>query len=127
MIRSLSAMPFSPKENIRGGRGPALGADYLAKGEMDNVLSAGRTVLAPGSSVGEHTHPATEELYLILEGTGQGILDGRRFPVGPGDLFLCKAGHSHGLENDGPVPLAFFGLMTPRAAPEAGAAGRTGA
>jgi len=116
MIRPLSELQFSPKENIRGGRGPARGADYLEKGQMAGVLAAGRTVLAPGSSVGEHTHPVTEELYLILEGTGQGILDGRSFPVGPGDLFLCKAGHSHGLVNDSGAPLAFFGLMTPRTA-----------
>ena len=117
MIRPMSALQFDAKENIRGGHGPAQGADYLGKGEMDNVLSAGRTVLAPGSSVGEHTHPVTEELYLILEGTGQGVLDGRTFPVGPGDLYLCKAGHSHGLVNDGPTPLVFFGLMTPKAGP----------
>lgn len=112
MIRRLSALEFSAKENIRGGHGPAQGADYLAKGEMDGVLGAGRTILAPGSSIGEHTHPVTEELYLILEGAGQGILDGQAFPVAAGDLFLCKAGHSHGLVNDGQGPLAFFAVMT---------------
>lgn len=113
MIRSLAELTFSARENIRGGTGPAQCADYLAKGEMAGVLSAGRTVLAPGSSVGEHTHPLTEELYLILEGRGQGVLDGRTFPVAAGDLFLCKAGHSHGLVNDSDAPLAFLGLMTP--------------
>jgi mannose-6-phosphate isomerase-like protein (cupin superfamily) len=79
---------------------------------MAGVLAAGRTVLAPGSSVGEHSHPTTEELYLVLEGRGQGVLDGRSFPVGAGDLFLCKAGHSHGLVNDSDTPLTYFGLMT---------------
>ena len=28
------------------------------------------------------------------------MLDGQSFPVAAGDLFLCKAGHSHGLVND---------------------------
>jgi mannose-6-phosphate isomerase-like protein (cupin superfamily) len=112
MIRTLAALSFAAKQDIRGGAGPARGADYLERGEMDGVLAAGRTILAAGSSVGEHAHPATEELYLILEGRGQGVLDGSRFPVGPGDLFLCKAGHSHGLINDSDAPLTYFGLMT---------------
>ena len=112
MIRALAALTFTAKEHIRGGTGPARCADYLAKGEMAGVLSAGRTVLAPGSSVGEHAHPTTEELYLILEGRGTGVLDGASFPVAAGDLFLCKAGHSHGLVNDSDGPLTFLGLMT---------------
>ena len=112
MIRRCEDLAWAPKTAIRGGVGPARGADYLKAGDMDGVLSAGRTVLEPGSSVGEHAHPNTEELYLILEGHGTGILDGARFPVGPGDLFVLKAGQSHGLVNDGPAPLVFFGLLT---------------
>jgi len=98
--------------DIRGGKGPAESADYLGKGEMDGVLGAGRTILAVGSSIGEHTHPTTEELYLVVEGRGRAVLDGEAFPVGPGDLYVCKAGHSHGLSNDGEVPLVLFALMT---------------
>jgi mannose-6-phosphate isomerase-like protein (cupin superfamily) len=112
VIRALSALTFTAKQDIRGGSGPAQCADYLRAGEMAGVLAAGRTVLAPGSSVGEHGHPDTDELYLVLEGRGQGVLDGRQFPVGPGDLFLCKAGHRHGILNDSDAPLAFMGLMT---------------
>jgi mannose-6-phosphate isomerase-like protein (cupin superfamily) len=79
------------------------------------VLAAGRTVLEAGSSIGEHSHPDTEELYLILDGQGQGVLDGRSFPVAAGDLFVVKAGHSHGLINDSDATLTYFGLMTPKA------------
>jgi mannose-6-phosphate isomerase-like protein (cupin superfamily) len=112
MIRTLSQLPFTAKQDIRGGTGPAQGAEYLRPGEMAGVRAAGRTVLAPGSSVGEHAHPDTEEIYLVLEGHGRGVLDGQSFPVGPGDLFLCKAGHSHGIINDSHAPLTYFGLLT---------------
>jgi len=112
MIRTLSALGFSAKMNIRGGVGPAEGADYLGQGEMDGVLGAGRTILPAGSSIGEHSHPSTEELYLILDGHGRAVLDGEAFPVGPGDLYVCKAGHSHGLANTGAGPLTLFALMT---------------
>jgi quercetin dioxygenase-like cupin family protein len=112
MIRTLARLAFVPKQAIRGGVGPARSATCLEAGEMAGVLGCGRTELEPGSSIGEHSHPDSEELYLILAGQGHGILDGRRFPVGPGDLFVCKAGHAHGLDNDGPEPMAMFAVLT---------------
>ena len=115
MIRRQSELVEEPKENIRGGHGKARGVDFLKNGEMDGVISMGRTTLEPGSSIGEHAHPNTEDLYLILEGRGTGVLDGERFPVGPGDLFLVKAGGSHGLINDSEGPLTFLGVLTRQA------------
>jgi len=112
MIRRQSDCVEEPKENIRGGLGKARGVELLKNGEMDGVISLGRTTLEPGSTIGEHSHPNTEDLYLILEGRGTGILNGERFPVGPGDLFLVKAGGSHGLVNDSDAPLTFLGVLT---------------
>ena len=112
MIRRLAELPEEQRMDIRGGRGPARGVDLLREGDMEGLLGLGRTTLDPGSTIGEHVHPDTHELYLVLEGHGTGILDGRRFPVGPGDSFLVKAGGSHGLDNDSEAPLAFLGLLT---------------
>jgi mannose-6-phosphate isomerase-like protein (cupin superfamily) len=118
LIRRFSNLDWENKKDIKGGTGPGIGAPYLKAGDMDQVIAAGRTVLEPGSSVGEHAHPASEELWLILAGHGTGILDGERFPVEAGDLFVVKAGHAHGLVNDSPEPLAYFGLVTPKAEPK---------
>jgi len=100
------------KEAIRGGIGRALAVDYLRPDEMAGVLMASKITLEPGASVGEHLHPETEELYLVMEGEGVGFLDGESFDVGPGDAWLCKAGHTHGLSNPGTAPLAFFAVLT---------------
>ena len=112
MIRRLSELPVEPKLNIRGGLGAGVGVDLLRLGDMAGVLSLGRITLEPGASIGEHAHPNTEDLYLILEGRGVGVLNGERFPLGPGDLFLVKAGGTHGLINDSEGPLTFVGLLT---------------
>jgi len=112
MIRKSSDLVEEAKLNIRGGVGAARGVDLLRAGEMEGVLSLGRTTLEPGATIGEHAHPNTEDLYLILEGHGVGVLNGQRFPVGPGDLFLVKAGGSHGLINDSNGPLTFLGVLT---------------
>jgi mannose-6-phosphate isomerase-like protein (cupin superfamily) len=112
MIRRLADLKAESKSHIRGGLGSAQTRDLLSLGEMAGVVSLGRVTLEPGASIGEHAHPNTEELYLILEGHGTGVLNGERFPVGPGDLYLLKAGGSHGLINDSEAPLTFLGLLT---------------
>jgi quercetin dioxygenase-like cupin family protein len=120
MIRRLSELATERKSGIHGGDGAALTTDYLANGEMDGVVTAGRVVLEPGASIGEHPHPNHDELYLVVEGNGTGILDGGQFPITAGDMYLLKAGQSHGMVNDSDQALAFFMLMTKRSssAPE---------
>ena len=76
------------KEAIRGRTGKALAVDYLAPDGMAGVLMASKITLEPGASVGEHPHPETEELYLVLEGEGTGFLDDETFHVGPGDAWV---------------------------------------
>ncbi|MBK8792352.1 MAG: cupin domain-containing protein [Holophaga sp.] len=115
MIRRHASLMEESKVNIRGGHGAARGVDFLKDGEMSGIVSMGRTTLDPGSTIGEHAHPNTEDLYLILEGHGIGILNGERFPLGPGDLFLVKAGGTHGLINDSEDPLTFLGVLTRQA------------
>ncbi len=112
MIRRLADLPVEPKANIRGGLGTGSGIDLLARGEMAGILSLGRITLEPGATIGEHAHPTTEDLYLILEGRGTGVLNGQRFPLAAGDFFLVKAGGSHGLINDSDAPLTFLGVLT---------------
>jgi mannose-6-phosphate isomerase-like protein (cupin superfamily) len=112
MIRKSVNLNGILKEGIRGGVGKALAVDYFAPDEMAGVLMASKITLEPGASVGEHLHPETEELYLVMEGEGVGFLDGESFDVGPGDAWLCKAGHTHGLSNPGMAPLAFFAVLT---------------
>ena len=112
MIRRLAELATETKRDIRGGRGAAQGVDLLQLGDMDGILSMGRMTLEPGTTIGEHAHPNTEDLYLVLEGRGRGVLNGESFPLGPGDLFLVKAGGSHGLINDSTEPLTFLGLLT---------------
>ena len=107
MIRRKDEVRQEPKERIRGGVGRALQREVLSPGEMAGIEIVSTITLEAGASVGEHRHQGSEELYLVLEGTGTAILDGGRFMVGPGDAFLAKDGHSHGLEN-GPNSLLVF-------------------
>lgn len=55
--------------------------------------------LEPGASIGEHRHEKDEEVCVIPRGHGTMRIDGTDQPVGPGDVCLTLAGHSHNLVN----------------------------
>lgn len=112
MRRTKAELEREERRAVRGGEGRALLEAYLRPGEMAGVEFVSRVTLDPHASIGEHPHPGEEELYLVLQGEGEGILDGEAFPVAPGDAFLCRKGHTHGLRNTGNRPLSFLALLT---------------
>jgi mannose-6-phosphate isomerase-like protein (cupin superfamily) len=56
-------------------------------------------VLPPGSSCGEHTHRATEEIYYILSGSAVMHIDGERVQVEAGDVITETIGAAHTIAN----------------------------
>ena len=51
--------------------------------------------LEPGRATERHYHARTEEIYFLLEGTGEMELDGERRRVEPGDAVLIPPGTWH--------------------------------
>ena len=62
-------------------------------------------VLAPGASVGKHSHNGIEEVYYVMNGTGQVSVNDEKEPIGPGDALPVQAHEMHGFENNGTEPL----------------------
>jgi mannose-6-phosphate isomerase-like protein (cupin superfamily) len=50
--------------------------------------SLAEATVGPGQATRSHYHGVTEEIYVILEGSGEVEVDGDRTPVGPGDAVL---------------------------------------
>jgi mannose-6-phosphate isomerase-like protein (cupin superfamily) len=98
---------------IRNGNGEAElrlilnGADEMyGKGRLFNHM-----ILAPGRSVGDHTHTGDNEIYYFLKGSGLYNDNGKSVRVFPGDTTVCNDGECHGLVNDGDEPLEFIALI----------------
>ena len=53
-----------------------------------------------------HSHP-DEEFMIITEGTGEMIVDGKKYRVGPGSMMYCGANKMHGIKA-GPKNLTFY-------------------
>jgi mannose-6-phosphate isomerase-like protein (cupin superfamily) len=69
--------------------------------------------LPPGKQTTPHYHPATEEIYYILEGRGRMQIGDDVRSVGPGDAIAIPPGHIHTIENVGEQALKFLCCCTP--------------
>lgn len=66
-----------------------------------------------GGSTTPHYHPLTEEIYYILEGTGQMRIGGETREVAPGDAIAIPPGAEHEITNTGEVVLRFLCCCAP--------------
>lgn len=91
-------------------------APVVAHGEQGAVLAARVLEGAPlafvdlvvvpvGAAIGRHEHGADEEVYVVVSGTGEMVVDGSRFGVGPGHVVVNRPGGTHELANTGAEPL----------------------
>ncbi len=100
------------RENVMGGKGEILSRHFL---DADNAAGSGRlfavTTIAPGCSIGRHTHEGEFEIYYILSGTARITDDADEYTLGAGDIQQCRSGHSHGVENIGRTPLELIAVI----------------
>jgi len=80
--------------------------------------SLAEATLAPGQATRRHYHARTEEIYAVLEGTGEMEVDGDRRPVGPGDAILIPPGAWHEIRAGEPEELRFLCCCAPAYADE---------
>ena len=72
----------------------------------------GVLTIPPGASIGYHKHDVNEDSYTVVSGTG--IFkdsDGKEYEVGPGDMSVIRPGQSHGIINNGNVPLVLISVI----------------
>ena len=69
--------------------------------------------IPPGGEVGEETHKYTEQTLFFLSGTAQGELNGKKFPVAPGDVIVVTAGTRHNFRNTGTEDLKIYTVYAP--------------
>jgi len=69
------------------------------------ILSSTR--LNPGKETTGHRHEGQEEVYMFVEGTGEMLLDEKRFTVKTGDIVLIEDGVFHRVYNTSDKELYF--------------------
>lgn len=86
---------------------------YLQKGDIEgSQLAVTWVEVEPGGRQRPHHHPA-EQVYVIVQGSGEMAIDGERRPVGVGDLIYIPGNSRHGIENNGSQRLIYVSAATP--------------
>jgi uncharacterized cupin superfamily protein len=74
------------------------------------------TVLPPGKAQCPfHCHHGEEEMFLVLEGSGELRFGDRRYPLRAHDVIACPPGGpevAHQIVNTGTVPMRYLALST---------------
>lgn len=69
--------------------------------------------IPPGGEVGAETHKYTEQTLFFLSGRGEGELDGKKFPIIPGDVVVVVPGTEHNFINTGKEDLKIYTVYAP--------------
>jgi len=106
MIIDFGNMQEEIRRNARGGDG-----EFIVKmfADAGNRILWGR--LAPGSSIGLHTHEADSETIYVVQGSGRMLYDGEYEDLSAGMCHYCPMGHAHSLMNSGEQDLVFFAVI----------------
>ncbi|MFC8038872.1 cupin domain-containing protein [Paenarthrobacter sp. NPDC057355] len=98
---------------VHGAAGTTGWKAFYTRRELESATEAVEwATLPPGGVSGEHHHTRTEEIYLVLDGTGEFFLNGTPHQVSPGTLALTTPGNTHGLRNTGTTTLNWWVIET---------------
>jgi mannose-6-phosphate isomerase-like protein (cupin superfamily) len=67
----------------------------------------------PGAEQRQHAHADSEQVYVIVAGSGLMSVAGDEERVGPGDLVFIPPATEHGLLNDGDETLSYVSAASP--------------
>ncbi|MDR1851702.1 MAG: cupin domain-containing protein [Propionibacteriaceae bacterium] len=77
-------------------------------------ITVGEVVINPNHGHDLHTHPESDEVLYIIEGTGeQTVADSGKFAVGPGDSIYIPKGTVHSTFNTGWTQMRILAVYAP--------------
>ena len=94
---------FDPEHADKAHGGTILASGVLPEGLRAPFRHAWGYLPGPGE-MEPHSHP-TEEVYIFTHGNGFVVVDGTRYPVGPGDVSYIPPDAVHSVVNEADAPL----------------------
>jgi mannose-6-phosphate isomerase-like protein (cupin superfamily) len=91
--------------------------ESLIDAEEEGAGTVYRVRIAAHERTSVSYHGVAEEYYYVLAGRGVAILDGREYPLMPGDFLRLPPGTRHGFVT-GDEPLELLDIHTPGSRPD---------
>jgi quercetin dioxygenase-like cupin family protein len=95
---------------------PGITSDQIVwpQNAPDALMSITRVTMEPGATSSRHTHPKSEQTWLVERGSATLLLaDNRSEQLRPGDVVRTPAGEVHGVTNSGSEPFAYLAVTVP--------------
>lgn len=97
------------REREHGGEGAIWFHRLLSSEEFRSKIDfVDFTIIPPGSTIGRHTHIASEEVYFISSGSPIVKVEGEERRLVEGAVAVVHSGQSHQLINDSPHDVRIF-------------------
>ena len=90
-------------------------SDRMGKSTLyeSSKLLVGLNAFEPGQSHALHAHTGMDKVYLVVEGTGEFLLEDRSLPMKAGDLLVAPDGVPHGVRNNSGGRLLVMAILAP--------------
>lgn len=120
-IMNVADVPLDPTSLDWAPTGPAAERFEAKTGVIGARLGARKlgyniTAVPPGKRAWPfHNHPAKEEMFFVLQGSGEVRIGERRYPIRTGDIIACPAGGretAHQIINTGSEELRYLCVST---------------
>ncbi len=76
-------------------------------------FSVAEALVGPGEETRPHVHHRSQEVYYVLEGSGEMRLGGEASALDPGDAVLILPGMRHNIKNTGAGALRILCICSP--------------
>jgi mannose-6-phosphate isomerase-like protein (cupin superfamily) len=100
MIKKSAEREIEVRKNMRGGDGEVTIKHYFKQNEMNaRCRLCAELIIPPGAGIGLHDHSNEDEIFIIQQGKGQVIDQGKEIEIEAGDAILTGKGASHAIKN----------------------------
>lgn len=91
----------------------------LRGGTLPHLTNFAQAYFEPGQVAESHVHLDMNEVFFVLAGCGEIIIDKVYYPLSPGTCIVVEAGEAHEVHNSGHevLALSYFGLITDSSRP----------
>jgi mannose-6-phosphate isomerase-like protein (cupin superfamily) len=115
MSDSTTRRPLTHPSIVRPADHAEWRADKMGKSTLFESprLLVGLNAFEPDQSHALHAHAGMDKLYLVLEGEGFLVVEGRELPAKAGDLLVAPSGVPHGVRNAGTGRLLLLAVLAP--------------
>ena len=69
--------------------------------------------LKPGEDIGLEVHKKIDQILIFVQGSGEAVIGGKKFPIREGTLAFVPAGTVHNFINTGKTDLKLFTTYSP--------------